>query len=63
VSTEEIKTFVKKMVRQTEEDLTAEQDRAEEGETWIETMMGQLSAYKQVLGFIEKIEARDKQLH
>ena len=63
MSMEEIKTFVKKMVRQTEEDLAAEQERGAEAETWTETIMGQLNAYKQVLGYIEKIEEKNKQLH
>ena len=63
MSMEEIKTFVKNMVRQTEEDLIAEQQRGDKVEAWTETIMGQLNAYKQVLGYIEKIEERDKQLH
>ena len=63
MSMEEIKAFVKKMVRQSEEDIAAEQVRKEMAEAWTETIKGQLNAYKQVLGFIEKIEERDKQLH
>ena len=63
MSMEEIKAFVKKMVRQSEEDLAAEQDRGDAAEAWTDTITGQLNAYKLVLGFIEKIEEKDKQLH
>ncbi len=63
MSMEEIKSFVKKMIYQSEEDLVAEQARDKEAETWTETITGQLSAYKLVLGFIEKIEERDSRLH
>ena len=63
MSIEEIKAFVKKMIRQSEEDLAAEQERGEETENWSETIMGQLNAYKLVLGFIEKIEEKNKKLH
>ncbi len=63
MSMEEVKAFVKKMVRQSVEDLAAEQGRGEETETWIENIAGQLTAYKQVLGLIEKIEERDSRLH
>ncbi len=59
---EDILLFVRRLIKQTEEDLAFQRDSDPDRE-WTKFLEGKLQAFKLVLGFLEDMQRRKRRLH